>query len=500
MDRRIPAAQTPVPGDFRIDPGTDALPCPGTETAPQPIRKLGEELVRTIRHFWPDFNTWLNHFPDTRFQPFVTYDKRFLIWWGINLYLFQLGARRQLDFDLDIRDTHILTNLNRLAQTQQETRPVHKTLQHFISHTGVAAYAKLRTRMVQRLIRMKVLDAARLQGRFVVVLDATGHLAFHRAHCEHCLVQRHETYTLYLHQVLEAKILGPANLTLSIGSEFIENEDAAQAANAEGRKQDCELKALSRLLPELRREYPQLPVCLAGDALYACGRTLQLAKDHRCDYVLTFKEGQLPAVWADFQGLLLLYPNNRLEHTTPEGARQVYRWAHDLSYRDDQGRTWTFHAIECAETVDKRTITAGKETIDKQTTTFAWITGLNVKARTVVDIATKGGRSRWHIENQGFNCQKNSGLNLEHIFCIHPEWLKAYYYLLQIAHIILQIFEAGSLLRHLAAECSQTPGQLFGSLKNIARRLLESFRYFILGDEAFDVTRARRIQIRFDTS
>ena len=108
----------------------------------------------------------------------VVYHKRFLIWWGISLYLFQLGSRRQLDFDLDARGTQVLDNLNRLAQTQQETRPVHDTLDHFLGHTGAAPYAGLRTLMLRRLIRMRCLDAARLQGRFVVVLDATGHLAF----------------------------------------------------------------------------------------------------------------------------------------------------------------------------------------------------------------------------------------------------------------------------------------------------------------------------------
>jgi hypothetical protein len=36
-----------------------------------------------------------------------------------------------------------------------------------------------------------------------------------------------------------------------------------------------------------------------------------------------------------------------------------------------------------------------------------------VSKNTVVEVATKGGRHRWHIENQGFNRQKNSGLNLD---------------------------------------------------------------------------------------
>ncbi|MGH7880065.1 MAG: hypothetical protein ACREQD_11300, partial [Candidatus Binataceae bacterium] len=236
-------------------------------------------MVRTIRHFWPEFNDWLDRFPDPRFQPYVTYDRRFLVWWGISLYLFQLGSRRQLDFDLDARGTHVLDNMNRLAETAQDTRPVHKTPHYFRGRSGSAACACLRTRMLQRLIRMKALDTARLQGRFVVTLDATGHVSFRRPHCPYCLVSRHEHYTLYQHQVLEAKLLGPGDLTLSIASEFIENSDRNQALNADARKQDCELKAASRLLPALRRDFPQLRLCLAGDSLYACGRMFQLAQD-----------------------------------------------------------------------------------------------------------------------------------------------------------------------------------------------------------------------------
>ena len=76
-----------------------------------------------------------------------------------------------------------------------------------------------------------------------------------------------------------------------------------------------------------------------------------------------------------------------------------------------------------------------------------------------------------------------------------PDGLKTYYYLLQIAHTMLQVLERGSLLHHLAAGAGKTPVQLFGSLKNIARRLLEDFRHARLDDDA-----PEQIQIRLDTS
>ncbi len=41
---------------------------------------------------------------------------------------------------------------------------------------------------------------------------------------------------------------------------------------------------------------------------------------------------------------------------------------------------------------------------------------------------------------------------------------------------------------------------LYGSLKNMAQRLLESLRYQPWPEEAFDATVAAKIQIRFDSS
>jgi hypothetical protein len=449
--------------------------------------------VQTVHHFFPEFNAWLDALPDSRAPEMTVYETRFLAWWGLWLYLGQFGSRRQLDYQLDDWGTQVLTNLNRLAETRHTTRPVHDTLDHFLEHVPVAAFRRLRTQMVRRLIRMKALDAARLQGNLVLLVDATGLLCWRRRHCSDCLVQQHENTTLYLHQVLEAKLLGPAGVVVSVGSEFIDNADIGvpQSNDAEQVKQDCELKALSRLAPRLKKEFPQAHFILAGDSLYACGRTFQLAQDLNWGYVLTLKPGRLPTIWDEFQRLLPLCPRHVLERLLADGTRQVYRWVHDLSYVDDQKRRWTFHALECVETSPDGTVTH-----------YAWVTPLPVSARTVEEIAEKGGRGRWKIENEGFNRQKNSGLNLEHVYSTDPEKMQAYYYLLQIAFILTQLLERGSLLRQLAADLGKRLDQAFGSLANIAQRLLEGLRYCVWPEECFDaeVAGKRRIALGEDSS
>jgi hypothetical protein len=207
----------------------------------------GPALVRTIRHFFPLLPDWLGKIHDPRPKNLCTYAAPFLLWWGLSLFLFKLGSRRQLDFELDDDGTCVLDNINRLAGTQQETRPVNQTLNNFLGQVGSAPVANLRTLMIRSLLRQKVFDESRLLGYRLVLLDATGHLRFHQRHCEHCLVRKCGNGTLYLHQVLEAKLLGPGGLVASIGTAFIENPDLPAGVSAELFKQDCELKAWQRL-------------------------------------------------------------------------------------------------------------------------------------------------------------------------------------------------------------------------------------------------------------
>jgi hypothetical protein len=447
--------------------------------------------VQTTRHFFPDFNAWLSRLPDTRVQDCCTYDRRFLAWWGIHLYLLQLGARRQLDFELRDGGPPVLANFNRLAETAQTTLPVHDTLDHFVGHVKLNGWLRLRKQMVQRLLRMKALDAARLLGQPVLLIDATGLICFHKRHCPHCLVQKHGKQTLYMHHVLEAKLLGPAGVVVSLGSAFIDNADAADAKgkSAEEVKQDCELKALARLLPRIKKDYPQLRFVLAVDNLYACGPVFALAQELGWSYVVTFKEGRTPALWREFQALLPVCPENTLTRTWGDGRVQTFRWVKQLVHEDSVKRCWKLNAVECTET-----------TKDGDRQYFAWLTALPVSRKTVEEIAQKGGRYRWKVENEGFNRQKNSGLNLEHVYTTDPENWKSYYLLLQIAFILVQLLERGSLLRRLAAEAGRPFWKLFGSLKNVARRLLESLRFETWEEWWFDPVRAGELRIELNTS
>jgi len=413
---------------------------------------------------------WLASLADTRDQSRITYPRQFLSWMGLMLFLLKMGSRRQVRFELDSPEA--IENLNRLAGCDMETPAHGDTLDHFLGHVPTGEYPRLRRWMVQRLIRMKALDFARLFGHFLLVIDGTGQFYFSRRHCPHCLTKTVHGKTQYYHHVLEAKLVTPSGLAISVGSEFIENADPHAT------KQDCELKAFARLAPQIKKDFPQLRLCLCLDGLYANGTALSICQRNHWKYFITFKEGSMPAVWREYQTLRDLCPQNRETCRPAEGVEQTFAWMGDLQYTDDQGRPHRFNAFQCQEQNGEK----------KQF--FVWLTNFSIRSDNVAALGNRGGRCRWKIENEGFNIQKNGGFNLEHAYSTGNRQIKNLYVLLQIAHLILQLLEHGSLL---GGQCKC----LFGSLRNVARRLAESFRNRLIPAEAMN---GSAMQIRLDSS
>jgi hypothetical protein len=407
---------------------------------------------------------------DTRDRTRLIYGTGFLAWMGLMLFLLKLGARRLLQGELDSAEA--LDNLNALSGCRQEGIAHGDTLNHFLGHVPPGEWSLQLRRMIQRLVRMRVLEQGRLRGHYRVVIDGTGQLVFRQRHCEHCLEQVRDGRTLYSHQVLEAKLVTPEGLALSMGCEFIENSDP------HARKQDCELKAFYRLAARLKKMYPQLPLCLLLDALYAKGPVFQCCRQNHWKFLVTFQKGSLPALWREYLALRRQLPGNRLRKSAgAEDGPQRFAWVESLPYVDEQKDRHGLGAFQCLEK-DRR----------GHWRRFAWLTNFSLSAATVPALANRGGRCRWKIENEGFNIQKNGGFALEHAYSTGDWQIKGFYLLMQIAHLILQLIERGNLLGEGGAAA-------LGGLKNLARRLAESLRNRRIPPDALQATSARS-QIR----
>jgi hypothetical protein len=467
------APQAPVARNNLVAVGPDQIAPDARSSARRQGLELGATLAKTVNHFFPDLFDWLGEVRDKRDQDSITYGRRFMTWMGLMLFLLKLGSRRRLRFELDTPEA--LANLNALSREEQEAMAHSDSLNYFLGGVPAASLPLLRRKMVQRLLRMKALDNGRLMGHFLVVVDATGQLRFNQRHCANCLEQKHGDKTLYFHNVLEAKLVTPDGLAISLESVFIENADPYAT------KQDCELKAFARLAEQLKSNYPQLSLCLCLDGLYANGTAMDICHKNHWKYIIVFKEGSLPALWQEYQSLVPLCPRNRKTHTTDAGVRQAFAWVQQLEHIDDQKRRHRVNAFQCQE----------KQV--EETHFFAWLTNWSVDGDNVLALGNRGGRCRWKIENEGFNLQKNGGFNLEHAYSTGLLQIKNFYVLLQIAHLILQLVERGNLLTRDAKK-------LFGSLANLARRLAESIRNILIRTDATDQAQVAKLQIRINTS
>ena len=400
-------------------------------------------FFKTVSHFFPKLTRWLNQIEDPRNKNKITYDPGHLLWLGIFLFLLRLGSKRRIKYKLQTE--YFLENLNRLCAGYNQNVAHHDTVEYLLSGLEPGQIYEVRHKMINRLIRMKALEKYRLLGKYyMIAIDGTGHMVFKERHCPHCLTKQKDGEILYYyHNVLEAKLVTATGLALSVETEFILNSDGAT-------KQDCELAAFYRMAPRLKKKFPQLAICLLLDSLYAAAPVMDIAKDYGWKYIITFKEGSMPERYDEFRRLKGLCPDNAAE-VNEGGVSQKYRWVKGIDHKENY-----FDVIELVEAVP-----------DKKTR-FVFMTNIYVGKNNIIKIA-KGGRLRWKIENEGFNIQKNRGFNLEHPYSQNETAMKNFYLLLQIACIISQLMEKGSLLKDKVLK-------EFGSVTGLFEQLLEDLR------------------------
>jgi len=209
------------------------------------------------------------------------------------------GMTRELNTEEAIENLCILAESGPLSE-----KPDWQTVNNYLERLAPKQLEKILFDMSRKLIRTKDYTDFTLDGRYIVVIDGTDYAYFKKKHCEHDLVRKTvdkesgEVRYDYFHKVLEAKLLLGPGLVISIGSEFIENEDEHVS------KQDCELNAAHRLIKKIKKAFPRLKIVILGDALYAAMPFMKAVKDCKWDYIFRVKSGRQEKLMEDFEDLL----------------------------------------------------------------------------------------------------------------------------------------------------------------------------------------------------
>jgi hypothetical protein len=366
--------------------------------------------------------------PDTRRQELCVYLGRH-IWWQIILtFLLRDGSRHA--FDGDRNSGQLPENMRQLCGQQWDavrlgerlTVTCSENAKGHASRVAVTAVARILVLMVRRLMEMRLLDSARLFGRWwLIVIDGT--------------LQDRGRATPHggarYRYVVEAKLVGPQGTMFSLLTEFREVYDPVRD------KEDCELNAFRRLAERLHAEFPRLAICLLLDGLYPVQSVFDLCAAYGWKFIATHREGRQPLAWEEAVQTMRLSPTlvAKSRRAGADGlVEQTLRWTQPVPF----GR----HLFQ---------VLFSGEISPKTATLWVWVTNFLLTHQNVHAIANQGGRARQGIENV-FNVEKNGGFGLEHAFCANTTASQNYHLMMQVAHMLEQLLVNG-LFRRLTRAC-----------------------------------------------
>lgn len=420
-------------------------------------------------HFFPHFKTSLRKIEDYRKS--TDYELSEIIMAAISMFPFRKGSRNA--FNNERRNPRFLSNYEELFDM---SLPHMVTVDDVLRVIGPEELENLKTKMVQELLTKKVFHKYRLLGKyFLVAVDGTGVMSFDKPHCDKCLVKTYESgKKSYFHNVLEAKLVLPNGLAISLTSEWIENDGDDYI------KQDCEQKAFKRLSEKLKQYFPRLPICIVGDGLYPNKSVFDICMKNKWEFIITLKDGNLPSVWEEVESLLLISTNNKFKITKIKPNKQIittHQWINGIDYNG--------HKLSWIRAVEETTTEKGSTAKP-----FVYVSSFKINKNKVAQIS-QGGRLRWKIENEGFNQQKNGGYNLKHLFSeVSLNASKNYYQSLQIAHMINQLLELGQKLKNYLKKKI--------TFKHIWTELLAFLKYGRVDRDYLKVLLTTRRQIRLE--
>jgi hypothetical protein len=155
------------------------------------------------------------------------------------------------------------------------------------------------------------------------------------------------------------------------------------------------------LLEKIRREHPRLKLIVVEDGLSSNGPHVRDLIDYGMHFLLGVQPGDHAFLFAQVEAA-------RQEGRSPKLTRQEKGITYEVS--------WVWGVALNESNQDLRVDFLEYREHDAQGKCrkhFTWITDLHITCRNAWWFA-RGGRARWHIENETFNTLKNQGYHFEH--------------------------------------------------------------------------------------
>ena len=378
-----------------------------------------EEVVNIIKQYFPELMKEFDKLTDKRHQSYVVYEMRVIFLVRLLGLICEIKSMNELSREFNTEEA--IANIAKICDVELDEIPHHDTINDVFKNIEITEIEKINKMIINKMIRSKMLDKYRIRGRyFHIVVDGTGLATSRKKYNENCLIKnktdkngnKYQEYSTY---VLEAKLV-VGNMVFSIGSEFVENKEDIKKMNDnnnEKAKQDCEINAFKRLAKKLKTNFPKLPIIISGDALYSKSSILEICKENNWKYIIRFKEGAIPTLYRDFEGIVKKYNESTINN---------YEIISNIEYKE-----YKVNVIRYIENTE-----------------FTYITDLPVSDKNIEETICLG-RNRWKIENEGFNMQKHGTFDICHLYSKNQNAIKVHYLLIQIAHIIRQLLENGSV-------------------------------------------------------
>lgn len=391
--------------------------------------KSFKELIKIIRHYFPDFNKLLSQVNDPRHQSYITYTQEEILFTRIISYCCQLKSMREINRELN--NDNVIKTFKLLFGKEREEIPHGDTINDYLKEVEINQLRNILYEMIRHLMNKKFFDGFKINNEYYhIIVDGVELFSMKDQKIEGSIKKEHHNGTRYYTTMLLA-VIERDNIVIPLDFEPIENETIYD-------KQDCEQKAAKRLLKRIKHNFKRMKICFSGDALYFSEPMIKMIEEYHWKYIITYKEGCSPNVTEYYE---TLEKNNDLNRVVK--GEKVYDYYNGVEFKEMK-----INMI--------RLKTKGK--------TFIYATNFKISDNNIEKIM-KAGRKRWKIENKGFNDLKNKGYHLGHIYSYDENAVKGHFVLLLMTHVIMQLME----------QYERNSG-IFETIHKMAQRIKEALR------------------------